>query len=90
MQWSLIKTWAKEQGYSVKREKQLDNKSNPYLYTYCKDEDLDIKGTINSLSKLATIVFNHISDNKHIEHQQKYIKDQDNKDINHNDLSGQW
>jgi hypothetical protein len=90
MQWSFIKTWAKEQGYSVKRQKELDNKSNPYLYTYQKDGSLDVKGTINSLSKLATIIFNHISDHKYVEHQQKYIKDQDNKDINHNELSGNW
>lgn len=89
MQWSLIKTWAKDKGYQTVREKS-DSDSNPYTYYWTKISDPSISGTTNSLSKLATLLYNNITDNAFVEYQKEYELKQLSKDIDHNDISGSW
>tara|TARA_B000000557_G_scaffold34865_1_gene25347 strand:- start:462 stop:746 length:285 start_codon:yes stop_codon:yes gene_type:complete len=72
MKWSLIKKWAKEKGYSCVREKTT-NSANPneYDYYWTSDNDVAVSGIAFSVSSLATDVYNHITNNKHLEYQQK-------------------
>ena len=72
MKWSLIKKWAKEKGYSCVREKTT-NSANPneYDYYWTSDNDVTVSGLAFSVSNLATDVYNHITNNKHLEYQKK-------------------
>ena len=72
MKWSLIKKWAKEKGYSCVREKTT-NSANPneYDYYWTSDNDAAVSGLAFSVSSLATDVYNHITNNKHLEYQNK-------------------
>jgi len=89
MQWTLIRSWAKDKGYKVSREK-VDNDSNPYIYLWEKIDDSVVNGTTNSLSKLATIIFNHMTNNAFVEYQKEYELKQLSKDIDHDAVSGSW
>lgn len=80
MNWTNIKKWAKDKGYKVDREKS-DNVDNPYNYDWILIEDSSRGGTTNSLSKLAMAIYNDITDNKHVEHQERYKQEQLQKDI---------
>jgi hypothetical protein len=82
MKWSNIKTWAKDQGYTSFREK-TDNPDNPnqYDYYWCKDNDVRITGMTNSVSKLVTEIYNHITDNVFVQHQQTYKENLSKQDI---------
>ena len=71
MKWTVIKSWAKEQGYKITREKSGDE-DNPYIYTWLLIDDPEVGGVTNSLSKVATIIYNHITNNAHVEYQQRY------------------
>ena len=64
------KSWAKEKGYVVSRDKSGDE-NNPYHYEWHLKSDSTISGITNSLSQVATDIFNHLTDNKHVEYQQK-------------------
>ena len=70
MNWTNIKRWAKDKGYKVDREKSGDE-ANPYNYEWYLKSDSSVSGTTNSLSKVATDIFNHLTNNKHLEYQQK-------------------
>lgn len=89
MQWSIIKSWAKDQGFSASRKK-VEGSDNKYDYYWQKDDDTTISGSTTSISKLATIIFNVITNNQHLEYQEEYKKKQAQQDIDHNELSGQW
>lgn len=91
MQWSLIKSWAKDNGYTTFREKtdRVDN-PNQYDYYWGKIDDPCATGCAISVSKLATDIYNHITNNQYIEHQMKFKAGLDKQDINHNEFSGQW
>jgi hypothetical protein len=82
MLWQNIKTWAKDQGYKTDRKK-IEGEENSYHYTWFKIEDEKICGTATSVSKVATAIFNHITDNVHTEHQRLYIENQAQQDIKH-------
>lgn len=71
MMWKEIKTWAKNKGYKTDR-KQIDGEENSYHYTWFKIDDESISGTATSVSKVAKAIFNHISNNIHIEYQNTY------------------
>lgn len=71
MLWKEIKTWAKNKGYTVVKDKD-DGK---YYWTKLDSDDPNIGGVTTSVSKLATAIFNHLTDNKWIEHQTQYKKD---------------
>lgn len=82
MLWKEIKMWAKDQGYKADRKKN-DNTENSYRYTWSKIDNDSINGEATSVSKLATAIYNHITNNAHIEYQTQYKIDQANKDISH-------
>ena len=89
MQWTLIRTWEKDKGYKTTREKS-GNESNPYNYYWEKIDDPAINGTTNSLSKLATAIYNHMTNNAFVEYQIEYALKKASKDIDHNAISGSW
>lgn len=82
MLWKEVKSWCKTHGYYANREKQTHTE-NSYIYSWYKESDRKICGTTTSVSKLATIIFNTTTDNKYIEYQQEYIKEQNKEDIEH-------
>lgn len=67
-----IKRWAKEKGYTVTKEKGDEEKDEPTIYHWYKNDDPSICGTAPSVSKVATAVFNHLTDNKWVEYQKEY------------------
>jgi hypothetical protein len=73
MLWSEVKKWAKEQGYETLKEK--DDSVNGASYYWAKISDTAISGVCPSVSKLATAIFNNITDNKWVDHQNEYIKE---------------
>jgi hypothetical protein len=66
-----IKTWAKQWGYSIIKEK--DESINGASYYWSKNNDPNVTGVELSVSKVARAIFNHLTENKWIEHQQKHI-----------------
>lgn len=76
-----IKSWAKRWGYSILKEK--DDSENGATYYWSKDDE-SIKGSAGSVSKVATEIYNHLSNNKWIEHQNKF---KENKEFNQPTLS---
>jgi hypothetical protein len=71
MTWTEIKKWAKEKGYKADREKIKDSEKS-YNYTWLKIDDESINGSATSVSKLATAIYNHISNNQWLQHQTDY------------------
>ena len=80
MKWTNIKKWAKDKGYTVSRESSVDQ-NNPYNYEWHLIEDVGRHGTTNSLSQMATDIYNDITNNKHIEHQERYKQEKVKKEI---------
>lgn len=65
-----VKSWAKKWGYSIIKEK--DDSINGASYYWCKDNDPSATGVSLSVSKVATDIFNHLTDNKWLDHQKEY------------------
>jgi len=70
-----IKRWAKEKGYTIIKEK--DDSINGASYYWCKDNDPSVTGVALSVSKVAIAIYNHLSDNKWLDHQKQF---QENKE----------
>lgn len=70
-----IKKWAKEWGYSILKEK--DDTINGASYYWSKDNDPNVTGVALSVSKVATAIFNNITNDKWLDHQKTY---QENKE----------
>lgn len=69
---SEIKRWAKEKGYIVNKDKEDG------LYYWAKlDAVPEISGVAKSVSKVATAIFNHISEDKWVEHQIKFKEEEE-------------
>lgn len=68
-----IKRWAKEKGYSITKEK---NEDGTHKYLWSKISDASVSGTVTSVSKVATAIFNHLTDNKWVDHQTKFKEEQ--------------
>jgi hypothetical protein len=68
-----IKRWAKEKGYSITKEK---NEDGTHQYLWSKHSDASISGVTTSVSKVATAIFNHMTDNKWVDHQTKFKEEQ--------------
>jgi hypothetical protein len=80
--WKEIKTWAKNQGYKTDRKK-IEGEENSYNYTWFKIDDESISGTATSVSKVATAIFNNITDNAHVGYQKEYKDKLAQQDIKH-------
>lgn len=65
-----VKSWAKRWGYSIIKEK--DDNINGASYYWCKDNDPNVTGVAISVSKVATAIYNHISNNQWLDHQNSY------------------
>ena len=91
MKWSLIKSWAKDHGYTSFREKtdRIDN-PNEYDYYWGKTDDPAVTGCAISVSTLAIDIYNHMTDNRFVEHQERYRQQKANEDINRDGLSEGW
>lgn len=84
MKWSCIKSWAKEHGYTSFREKTTDpNNPNSYDYYWGRDDDPSATGMAISVSKIATDIYNHMTNNKFLEFQQSYQEELSKQDIKH-------
>lgn len=66
-----IKSWAKTWGYSILKEK--DDSLNGASYYWSKNDDPNITGVELSVSKVTKAIFNHLTENKWVEHQQNYV-----------------
>jgi hypothetical protein len=71
MKWSEIKKWAKTKGYNVSRKKAEDADECTYVYNW-NNEDRDANGVATSTKDLATDIYNHLTNNKHLPHQLQY------------------
>ena len=66
MQISEIKKWAKTKGYEVIKDKEDG------LYYWAKlDAGPEASGVAKSVSKVATAIFNHMTEDRWVEHQTK-------------------
>jgi hypothetical protein len=80
MLWKEVKSWSKEKGFKTDRTK-IQDEENSYHYTWFKIDNPSISGTATSVSKLATIIYNNITDNKYLEYQQEYQAQQTLEDF---------
>jgi hypothetical protein len=72
MLWSEVKRWAKDRGYETIKEKDGDNTT----YYWAKLDIPDASGVATSVSKLAFAIYNHMTDNKWVDHQTKFKNNQ--------------
>jgi hypothetical protein len=66
MTWKEIRSWAKGRGYICSKK---DNH-----YTWYKESNPDIINASSSVSKLAKAIYNNLTDNKWLKHQQSYVR----------------
>jgi hypothetical protein len=66
MLWKEVKSWAKSNGYETLKDKD-DNQ-----YYWAKLDEPDASGVAKSVSKLATAIYNHMTDNKWLDHQKQF------------------
>lgn len=67
---SEIKSWAKTWGYTIRKEK--DDSINGASYYWMKNDDPTQSGVALSVSKVATAVFNHLTNNQWVDFQKEY------------------
>lgn len=77
MLWTEVRKWAKELGYDSIKDKD-DGK---YYWSKFDSNTIDSSGVAPSVSKLAKAIFNHITDNKWVDHQKEYIENKESKRI---------
>jgi len=68
MLWKEIRSWAKNKGYDTIKDKD-DGK---YYWAKLDSDDPNASGVAGSVSKLATQIYNHLTDNKWVEYQKEY------------------
>lgn len=64
MLWKEVKSWAKKHGY--------ESSKNEDSYSWSKISDSKVCGEAKSVSKLARAIYNDITDNKWVDHQDNY------------------
>lgn len=67
MLWKEVKSWAKSRGYETLKDKE-DNQ-----YYWAKLDNPDASGVAKSVSKLALAIYNHMTDNKWLDHQKQFL-----------------
>lgn len=65
-----LKQWAKSHGYDVLKEKGTE------VCIWTKADDPSVSGIEETLKDTATAVFNHMTDNRWVEYQEQYKKEQ--------------
>lgn len=75
MLWSEVKRWAKDRGYDTIKDKD----DNQYYWAKLDSNDPDASGVAKSVSKLAFAIYNHMTDNKWLDHQQQFRDSQELK-----------
>lgn len=70
-----IKSWAKRFGYSIIKEK--DDSINGASYYWAKNDDPSATGVSLSVSKVARDIYNHMTDNKWVDHQNNYVSEKE-------------
>lgn len=71
MMWKEVKTWASSHDYKVERTK-IEGLEKKYNYDWYEMSNPNNKGRADSVFNLAKQIYNSITDNIHIEHQQNY------------------
>ena len=84
MLWTTVRSWAKQHGYSSFREK-IEGTENRYDYYWSKENDPSVTGLSSSVSKLATDIYNHITDNKFVDYQAAYELNKEDPTFSLND-----
>lgn len=72
MLWSEIRKWAKDHGYETLKEKEGETTT----YYWAKLDVPDASGVATSVSRLAFAIYNHMTDNKWLDHQTKFKNNQ--------------
>ena len=70
-----IKSWAKTWGYSIIKDK--DDSINGASYYWAKNDDPSATGVSLSVSKVARDIYNHMTDNKWVDHQDNYVSEKE-------------
>jgi hypothetical protein len=81
MLWKDIKTWSKSKGYETIKDKD----DGQYYWAKLDSSDPNDSGVARSVSKLATQIYNHMTDNKWVEHQTQYKENLELKKANISD-----
>jgi hypothetical protein len=81
MLWKEIKSWAKSKGYETIKDKD----DGQYYWAKLDSDEPDASGVAKSVSKLATAIYNHMTNNKWIEHQKQYQENLEIKKANTSD-----
>jgi hypothetical protein len=76
MLWSEIKKWAKGQGYDTIKDKGDEEKNESIKYYWSKIDNPDCSGVAASVSKLARAIFNDLTSDKWLCHQEEFRKNQ--------------
>lgn len=74
MLWSEVRKWAKQHGYETIKEKGDEEKGETVQYYWSKIDSPQASGVAKSVSKLATALYNDMTDNKWLEHQKTYAE----------------
>lgn len=77
MLWSEVKKWAKDKGYETIKDKE----DGQYYWAKLESSDPSDSGVAKSVSKLATAIFNHITNNKWVDHQNEFQNNKTEKRI---------
>jgi len=81
MLWTEIRRWSKEKGYTTVKDKD----DNQYYWSKLDSTDPDASGVARSVSKLAMQIFNHLTDNRWVDHQKEYKENLELKKVNISD-----
>lgn len=68
MLWNEVKRWSKDKGYETLKDKE----DNQYYWAKLDSNDVNASGVAPSVSKLARAIYNHLTENKWVEHQKTY------------------
>lgn len=79
MLWTEVRSWAKKFGYETIKDKE-DNQ-----YYWAKLDDPNASGVAKSVSKLALAIYNHMTDNKWLDHQKQFLEKKEETKFTTND-----
>lgn len=68
MLWKEIKSWAKDHGYSTIKDKD----DGQYYWAKLDSNNPNASGVAKSVSKLAKAIYNHMTDDKWLDHQKSF------------------